>query len=46
MLNFTTRKTFLILSFDLDEKEREKMNRFLAVLEKQRFQIIFPAKAV
>ncbi len=44
MLNFTTRKTFLIPSFDLDAKEREKMDEFLAVLEKSGIEELFPKK--
>ena len=32
MTNFTTRNTFLIPSFDLDIKEREKIDRFLYIL--------------
>ena len=41
MTNFTTRKTFLIPSFDLDVKERGKMDRFLYVLEKSDIAKLF-----
>ena len=44
MLNFTTRKTFLVPSFDLDAKEEKKMNRFLSVLEKSKVAELFPLK--
>lgn len=44
MLNFTTRKTFIVPSFDLDAKEEEKMNRFLSVLEKSKVADLFPHK--
>ncbi|MBR3250104.1 MAG: transposase [Erysipelotrichaceae bacterium] len=44
MLNFTTRKTFLVPSFDLDAKEEEKMDRFLYVLEKSKIAELFPFK--
>jgi len=44
MLNFTTRKTFLVPSFDLDRKEEEKMNRFLLVLEKSGVEELFIRK--
>ncbi len=44
MLNFTTRKTFLIPSFELDVKEREKMDRFLRVLERSGIDELFPLK--
>ena len=44
MLNFTTRKTFLIPSFELDVKEREKMDRFLRVLERSKIDELFPKK--
>ena len=33
MTNFTTRETFLVPSFDLEEKERIKLDRFLLLLE-------------
>lgn len=38
------RKTFLIPSFDLDVKEREKMDRFLRVLERSKIEELFPKK--
>lgn len=41
MTNFTTRNTFLIPSFDLDYKEREKMDRFLYILEKSDVSKLF-----
>ena len=41
MLNFTTRKTFLFPSFELDEKEREKLDRFLLLLEKSKVEELF-----
>ena len=44
MLNFTTRKTFLIPSFDLDLKEREKMDRFLLVLQKSSIEELFESR--
>ena len=44
MLNFTTRRTFLVPSFDLDRKEREKMDRFLALLERSGIEELFPKK--
>lgn len=44
MLNFTMRKTFLIPSFDLDAKEREKLDRFLRVLERSKIEELFPVK--
>ena len=44
MLNFTTRKTFLIPSFELDKKEMEKMDRFLLVLQKSDVSKLFPVK--
>lgn len=46
MLNFTTRKTFLVPSFDLDVKEREKMDKFLYVLEKTKIDELFPIKDI
>ena len=45
MLNFTTRKTFLIPSFELDLEEREKMNRFLRILERSKIEELFPVRA-
>ena len=44
MLNFTTRRTFLVPSFDLDRKEREKMDHFLALLERSGIEELFPKK--
>ena len=44
MLNFTTRKTFLVPSFELDVKEREKLDRFLSVLEKSGIGELFPVR--
>ena len=44
MLNFTTRRTFLVPSFDLDAKEREKLDRFLRVLERSKIEELFPVK--
>ncbi len=44
MLNFTTRKTFLIPSFDLDRKEREKIDRFLALLERSGIEKLFSVR--
>lgn len=41
MTNFTTRNTFLIPSFDLDIKEREKIDRFLYILEKSNVAELF-----
>ena len=41
MLNFTTRKIFLVPSFDLDAKEEEKIYRFLSVLEKSKVAELF-----
>lgn len=34
MLNFTTRETFLVPSFELDLEEREKLDKFLLILDK------------
>ena len=34
MLNFTTRQNFLVPSFELDLEEREKLDKFLLLLEK------------
>ena len=42
MLNFTTRKTFLVPSFDLDIKERDKLDKFLLLLDKTGVSKIFP----
>lgn len=42
MLNFTTRETFLIPSFDLEVKEREKLDKFLLLLEKSNIDEFFP----
>lgn len=44
MTNFTTRRTFLVPSFDLDAKEMEKMDRFLLILEKSGVDRFFPFK--
>lgn len=44
MTNFTTRKLFLVPSFELDVKETEKLDRFLCVLEKSGVDEIFPIK--
>lgn len=46
MNNFTTRKTFLVPSFDLDKEEREKLDRFLLVLDKSGVSNLFPIKSV
>ncbi len=45
MPNFTTRKTFLVPSFDLDVKEEEKMYRFLTLLEKSNVSKLFPKRS-
>ena len=42
MLNFTTRETFLVPSFDLDVKERKKIDSFLLLLDKSGVSNIFP----
>ncbi|MBQ0035566.1 MAG: transposase, partial [Firmicutes bacterium] len=42
MLNFTTRDVFLIPSFDLDVKEKEKMDKFLLFLDKSGIANLFP----
>ena len=44
MTNFTTRKTFLLPSFDLDVKEEEKMYRFLTLLERSGISSLFPKR--
>ena len=46
MNNFTTRKTFLVPSFDLDEEEREKLDKFLFILDKSGVSNFFPIKSV
>lgn len=46
MLNFTTRETFLIPSFDLDVKERDKLDKFLLLLEKSNIDEFFPKEEV
>ena len=46
MLNFTTRRTFLVPSFNLDAKEREKLDRFLRVLERSKIEELFPVMKV
>ena len=46
MSNFTTRKTFLLPSLDLDVKEREKMDRFLKLLEKSKVESLFPNRRI
>lgn len=45
MPNFTTRKTFLVPSFDLDVKEEEKMYRYLTLLEKSNVSKLFPKRS-
>ncbi len=42
MINFTTRKTFLVPSFELEVKEREKLDRYLLLLEKSGVSQFFP----
>ena len=42
MLNFTTRKEFLVPSFDLDLKDQEKMDKFLLLLQKSNVEKLFP----
>lgn len=44
MFNFTTRKVFLIPSFDLDVKEIEKLDKYLLLLEKSKVDKFFPKK--
>lgn len=44
MTNFTTRKLFLLPSFELDLQEREKLDRFLLLLEKSKVDELFPKK--
>ena len=46
MSNFTTRKTFLLPSLDLDVKEREKIDRFLKLLEKSNVESLFPKRKI
>ena len=46
MSNFTTRKTFLLPSLDLDVKEREKLDRFLKLLEKSNVESLFPKRKI
>jgi len=46
MSNFTTRKTFLLPSLDLDVKERNKIDRFLYLLEKSNVESLFPKRKV
>ena len=46
MSNFTTRKQFLLPSLDLDVKEREKMDRFLKLLEKSNVESLFPNRRI
>lgn len=41
---FTTRKTFLVPSFDLEAKEREKMDRFLLLLKRSGVESFLPEK--
>ena len=41
MSNFTIRDTFLIPSFDLEEKEREKLDKFLLLLERSGVEKFF-----
>ena len=45
MTNFTTRETFLVPSFELDLQEREKLDRFLLLLEKSNVKEFFPKKS-
>lgn len=45
MTNFTTRKTFLVPSFDLDEKEEDKLYRFLCILERSNVAKLFPKRS-
>ena len=44
MLNFTTRKTFLIPSFELDLEERDKIDHFLRILERSKIEELFPVR--
>ena len=46
MSNFTTRKTFLLPSLELDVKEREKMDKFLKLLEKSNVESLFPNRKI
>lgn len=46
MTNFTTRKTFLVPSFELDLQEREKLDRYLLLLEKSGVEELFPKKDI
>ena len=46
MLNFTTRETFLVPSFDLDLKEREKLDKFLNILDKSGVSKFFQIKDI
>lgn len=45
MPNFTTRKIFLVPSFNLDVKEEEKMYRFLLLLEKSNVLKLLPKRS-
>ncbi len=40
MSNFTTRKSFFLYSFDIEVKEREKIDKFLNILEKSNVHLI------
>ena len=44
MTNFTTRKTFLVPSFDLDVKERDRLDRFLLLLSNSGVSKFFQTK--
>ena len=44
MTNFTTRKTFLVPSFDLDVKERDRLDRFLLLLDNSEVKKFFQIK--
>lgn len=46
MSNFTTRKTFLLPSLDLDVKERNKIDKFLYLLEKSNVESLFPKRKI
>ena len=46
MLNFTTKETFIVPSFDLDKEERAKLDRFLRILDKSGVSMFFPTRSV
>ena len=46
MLNFTTKETFIVPSFDLDKEERTKLDRFLRILDKSGVSMFFPTRSV